>query len=196
MNYNTFLKDGKIKFPKDSHSIFPASNYHWLNYSVDKMLEIYNKQTGKELGTKMHAIAAQLIEIKQPLPKVKKTFNMYVNDAILLDMTPEKQLYYSEYFRGTADAITVDQDEILRIHDLKTGKTKASIHQLEIYAALFCLDFGCKPSDLRKIELRIYQSNDIIYGYPEVDDILPIMDKIITVNDIIMRMEESSHVYR
>lgn len=192
MNWGSFLKDGKLKFPKDSHSIFSASNYHWLNYSIEKMVDVYQKKTAQEIGTRLHTMAAMLIENRQPLPDVKKTLNMYVNDAIQFSMIPEKQLYYSEEFRGTADALTVENG-ILRIHDLKTGVTKASLHQLEIYAALFCLDFGCKPSDLDGIELRIYQSNDIIVGLPDNDVILPIMDKIVTVDKIIRKMEGNSY---
>lgn len=188
MNFNSFLKDDKLKFPKDSHSIFPASSYHWLNYSLEKMLAVYQKKTAQEMGTKLHTLAAMLIENKQPLPDVKKTLNMYVNDAIQFGMFPEKQLYYSEEFRGTADAVTVDNG-ILRIHDLKTGTTKASLHQLEIYAALFCLDFGCTPGDFDGIELRIYQNNEIIIGTPDVDVIAPIIDKIITVDRLIRSLE-------
>lgn len=188
MNWNSFLKDDRLKFPKDSHSIFPASSYHWLNYPLEKMLLVYQKKTSQEMGVRLHTLAAMLIENKQPLPDVKKTLNMYVNDAIQFGMIPEKQLYYSEEFRGTADAITVDNG-ILRIHDLKTGATKASIHQLEIYAALFCLDFGCIPGDFDSIELRIYQNNEIIVGTPDTDVIAPIIDKIITVDKLIRSLE-------
>lgn len=189
MNFESFLKDSHLKFPKDSHSIFPASDYHWLNYSIEKMLEVYERKTSKEMGTKYHALAASLIELKEILPDKPCTFNMYVNDCIYYNMVPEKQLYYSEEFRGTADALTVDQNGILRIFDLKTGKTKASIHQLEIYAALFFLDFGCKPSDVEGIELRIYQNNDIVIGNPGIDIITPIMDKIVTIDKLIRKLE-------
>lgn len=190
LNVDSFLKDNRLKFPKDSHSIFPASNYHWLNYSIDKMMDIYARKTATEIGAKMHSMAAMLIEMKQPLPDVSKTINMYVNDAILFNMVPEKQLKFSEEFRGTCDACSVDENNVLRIHDLKTGNVKASIHQLEIYAALFCLDFGCSPGDFSKIELRIYQNNDIICGEPGADIILPIMDKMITVDKLIRRMKD------
>lgn len=188
MDLDVFLKDTRLKFPKDSHSIFPASNYHWINYPIEKMLEVYSRKTATELGVKLHTLAAMLIETGQPLPDVKKTLNMYVNDAIKFSMVPEKQLYYSEEFRGTADAITVDPENVLRIHDLKTGLTKASLHQLEIYAALFCLDAGCEPGDFSGIELRIYQKNEILVGNPGLDVIVPIMDKIITVDALIKKM--------
>ena len=78
----------------------------------------------------------------------------------------------------------------LNIHDLKTGKKPALLHQLEIYASLFCLEYNIKPGDLSGIELRIYQNNDILYGYPEADDILPIMDKIVTFDKILTKIEE------
>lgn len=190
MNWNDFLKDKRLKFPKDSHGIFSASNYHWINYSMDKMIEIYTARVrAAELGTKLHELAAMLIEMKQPLPDVPKTFNMYVNDAIRYEMVPEKQLYFSDEFRGTADAIGID-DRVLRIHDLKNGITKASLHQLEIYAALFCLDYGCSPSDFEQIELRIYQNNEILVGEPGVDVIIPIMDKMITFDKMKRKLGE------
>ena len=40
-----------------------------------------------------------------------------------------------------------------------------------------------------KIELRIYQNNEIIVHNPTVEDILPIMDKIITFDKIIDKMK-------
>jgi len=103
--------------------------------------------------------------------------NQYVNDAIHFKMQPEQVLYYSENCFGTADAISFKKD-MLRIHDLKTGKTKPSLHQLEIYAALFCLEYDKKPGSI-DIELRIYFNNDVLVGKPTASDILPIMDKII-----------------
>lgn len=192
MNWNAFLKDSRLRFPKDSHGLFSASNYHWLNYPIEKMLQI-KAESATEIGTKLHHMAYTLIDMKQPLPDVKKTINMYVNDAIMLNMVPEKQLYFSDDFKGTADAIVVDPDDVLRIHDLKTGVTRASLHQLEIYAALFCLDFGCVPGDFSRIELRIYQNNEIVVGEPDVDVILPIMDKMITFDKMVRKTGDNSH---
>ena len=85
---------------------------------------------------------------------------MYVNDAIGFKLRPEQILYYSPNCFGTADAIDLRGD-LLRIHDLKTGKVPAHIEQLMIYAALFCLEYGIKPSDI-DTELRIYQGDDIL----------------------------------
>ena len=62
------------------------------------------------------------------------------------------------------------------------------MEQLEIYAALFCLEYNKKPSDI-DMELRIYQNNEIIVHNPTVEDILPIMDKIITFDKIIDKMK-------
>lgn len=125
--------------------------------------------------------------IGQKLPKSQKTLNMYVNDAIGFKMKPEQVLYYSDNCFGTADAI-VFRNNLLRIHDLKTGVTRAHMEQLEIYAALFCLEYNKKPSDI-DMELRIYQNNEILVHNPTVEDILPIMDKIITFDKLIDRMK-------
>ena len=62
------------------------------------------------------------------------------------------------------------------------------MEQLEIYAALFCLEYKIKPADI-DIELRIYQSDDIMIFTPTVEDIVPIMDKIITSDKIISKIK-------
>ena len=118
-----------------------------------------------------------------------KTLNMYVNDAIGYKMTPEQVLYYSENCFGTADAISF-RNGLLRIHDLKTGEIPAHMEQLEIYAALFCLEYNVKPGDI-EMELRLYQSDEILYHNPTAMDILPIMDKIITFDKVINKIKDS-----
>ena len=52
-----------------------------------------------------------------------------------------------------------------KIFDFKTGYIKASFKQLDIYAALFCLEYRISPEDIT-IEQRIYQSNEITYYSP------------------------------
>ena len=192
MNLNGFSwNDNSRKIPKDAHALFGASKYHWINYSEDKMIELYTNSQAKKIGTELHETARLLIKNKIKLPDVDKTLNMYVNDAIFYGMEPEKQLYYSDLFFGTADAISVEENEILRIHDLKTGKTPASMHQLEIYTAFFFLEYADQfiMEDFSDVELRIYQSDDIQTSHPSPDIIYPIMDKIVTVNKIIQRLK-------
>ena len=169
------------------HAFLGASKYHWINYDDDKLIESYSKFQATLNGTILHDFACQCITLGQKLPKSQKTLNMYVNDAIGFKMKPEQVLYYSDNCFGTADAI-VFRNNLLRIHDLKTGVTRAHMEQLEIYAALFCLEYNKKPSDI-DMELRIYQNNEIIVHNPTVEDILPIMDKIITFDKIIDRMK-------
>jgi hypothetical protein len=112
---------------------------------------------------------------------------MYVNDAIGYKMTPEQPLYYSENCFGTCDAISFRKNQ-LRIHDLKTGVTPAHMEQLLIYASLFCLEYGIKPSSI-EAELRIYQSDDIIGYIPEPEEIVHVMDKIIYFDNIIKELK-------
>ena len=113
---------------------------------------------------------------------------MYVNDAIGFKMTPEQILYYSPNCFGTADAI-IFRNDVLRIHDLKTGETPAKMEQLMIYAALFCLEYGIKPNEI-SMELRIYQNDEVVCHNATVEDIFPIMDRIVTFDKIINRMRE------
>lgn len=170
------------------HAFLGASKYHWLNYDENKLAETYSSYQARLKGTVLHEFAAQCINLGQKLSRSKKTLNMYVNDAIGYKMKAEQVLYYSDNCFGTADAISF-RNGMLRIHDLKTGIIPAHIEQLMIYAALFCLDYKVKPSDI-EMELRIYQSNEIIYHNPEADEIVPIIDKIITFDKIINSIKE------
>jgi hypothetical protein len=109
----------------------------------------------------------------------------YVNDCIGFRMTPEVVLAYSENSFGTTDAISFNEKEkLLRIFDLKTGSTPAHMEQLLVYTALFCLEYRKKPKDI-STELRIYQSNEILSYEPSVEDICPIMDKIVSFDKFI-----------
>ena len=169
------------------HAFLGASKYHWINYSDEKVAEAYSKFLTTQKGTVLHEFAAKCIQLGQKLPKSHKTLNMYVNDAIGFRLTPEQILYYSENCFGTADAIGF-RNGLLRIHDLKTGVIPAHMEQLEIYAALFCLEYKIKPAEI-EMELRIYQSDEILYHKPTVEDIRPIMDRIITSDKIISKIK-------
>lgn len=169
------------------HAFLGASKYHWINYDEDKLVNTYNNYIATLRGTELHDFAAQCIRLGIKLQHSKKTLNMYVNDAIGFGMTPEQVLFYSENCFGTADAICF-RNNFLRIHDLKTGSTPAHMEQLIIYAALFCLEYNIRPSDI-DIELRIYQSDGIWVFNPTADDILPIMDKIVSSDRIIRRIK-------
>lgn len=170
------------------HAFLGASKYHWINYDTEKISEVYSKHLATLKGTELHDFAATCIKLDQRLPRSHKTLNMYVNDAIGYGMRPEQLLYYSDNCFGTADSIILEKKGLLRIHDLKTGLIPAHMEQLEVYAALFCLEYKYKPSEI-EMELRIYQNDDILVLNPTAEDILPIMDKIITFDKIIERMK-------
>lgn len=170
------------------HAFLGASKYHWINYDESKVAESYSKFLATQKGTVLHEFAAQCIRLGQKLPKSQKTLNMYVNDAIGFKMIPEQPLFYSENCFGTADAIAF-RDDLLRIHDLKTGVIPAHMEQLMIYAALFCLEYKIKPAEI-EIELRLYQNNEILYHNPTVEELVPIIDKIVTFDKIINKIKE------
>lgn len=174
------------------HSFLSASNYHWLNYDDQKLTERYLALMAASRGTELHALAAQLIKLREKLPRSAKTLNMYVNDAIGFRMTPEQTLFYSPNAFGTADSISF-RDDILRIHDYKSGVTPASMNQLLVYDAYFCLDYGVRPGDIKHVH-RIYQNNEIVEATPQADDILPVMDKIQRFDKIITNLKEESYV--
>ena len=170
------------------HAYLSASKYHWINYDEEKLASTYSNFLATQKGTELHDIAAKLIENGIRVRGSKKTFNMYVNDAIGYKMTPEQVLYYSDNCFGTADAISF-RDGLLRIHDLKTGVTPAHMEQLMIYAALFCLEYRIKPSEI-DMELRIYQNDEILYHNATADDIFPIIDKIVASDKLLNRLKQ------
>lgn len=159
-----------------SHAFLSASKYHWVNYDEAKLEDAFSKYLATQLGTRKHDLAKELILLNQKLPKTCATLNMYVNDAIGFKMTPEQPLYYSDNCFGTTDAISFRKN-LLRIHDLKTGITPTSFKQLEIYTALFCLEYDVTPNEI-EIELRIYQNDMVTTHIPTPEDILYIMEKI------------------
>lgn len=169
------------------HAFLSASKYHWVNYDEEHLYSAYTNYRAAEQGTILHEFAKSCILLNQRLDDVPKTLNMYVNDAIGFKMTPEQVLYYSPYCFGTADAISF-KNNFLRIHDLKTGRGPTHIEQLEIYAAMFCLEYDITVTEI-DIELRIYQNNKIKIHNPDVTEIIPIMDKIVTSSKLIEEWE-------
>lgn len=169
------------------HAFLSPSKYYWINYTLEDLRTSYVNFKAIQRGTDLHALAAECIRLGVKLVNNKSTFNAYVNDAIKYHMTPEQGLYFSENCFGTCDAISFDNN-LLRIHDLKTGVTKASMHQLEIYDALFCLEYRIDPKDIN-IENRIYQLDEINVGSPPFDYIYSIMDKIVEFDNELTKIK-------
>ena len=178
------------------HAPFSASQSAWLRYDDEKAKEAYQRQKAKELGTRLHEWAKETIDLGIKQPKSKKTLYEYVNDAIGFKMSTEVVLFYSDRFFGTADAISFRKNpktgrNILRIHDLKTGVVgKADVHieQLEVYAALFCLEYKWKPDEI-DIELRVYKKDEVVYCEPNPKDITDIMNKIIHLDKLLLKID-------
>jgi hypothetical protein len=174
------------EYAEDDHAFLSPSKYHWVNYSLEKLETSYNNWEAVKRGTRLHAFAKEAIELGVKLPRSEKTLNMFVNDAIGYRMTPEQILVYSVNCFGTADAISFHRN-LLRIHDLKTGVTKSSMTQLEIYAALFCLEYSVNPIDI-DIELRIYQNDEVLVHEP--DSIEELMSVIIRADKHISAIKQ------
>lgn len=199
------------------HALLSPSGYNWINYKDDPLNSLfakYSAQYAQALGTVVHEYAEKRIRYKLKFSKseqkdllfycldhgiprnvidlnyIFENVSQYVNDAIGYRMEPEVVLCYSDNCFGTADSISFD-DGYLRIHDLKTGKQPAHIEQLYIYAALFCLEYKIKPSDIG-IELRLYQADEAYICNPATDEIVPIIDKIVTFDKIINQFKEGS----
>lgn len=170
------------------HSFLSASNHSWVNYDEEKLIRVYSNKLAAAKGTELHDFARKAIELGIKLPNNGQTLSIYINDAIGYKMTPEQILFYSPNAFGTADAISFKKNK-LRIHDLKTGVSDVSMVQLEIYAAFFCLEYDVNPKDI-EIELRIYQSGQVMIDEPNPDDIYHLMDKIVTFDRCISELRE------
>lgn len=169
------------------HAFLGASKFQWITYDEEKLVRVWANEQAKKRGTELHDLAKRLIDNGIQLPDKEYTFNMYVNDCIGYHMTAEQILYYSSNCFGTADAISFKKNK-LRIFDLKTGQTPAHMDQLMVYNALFCLEYKIKPADI-ETELRIYQNNAIDIYNPSMEDIVPIMDKIINFDNLINELK-------
>lgn len=181
MNFN----DHSDLFGK--HAFLSPSNYHWLNYNPEKLESRFIAAMAARHGTRLHEFAHDAIQLGIRLPDVMETLNMYVNDGIDFRMRVEQPLFYSINCFGHSDTISF-YDGILRIHDLKTGISATSEKQLEVYAALFCLEYGVDPFSI-DIELRIYQTNEIRIYQPFGEQIQFIMDKIVEFDQQIELMK-------
>lgn len=173
---------------KGLHAFLSPSQYHWLNYDEDKLAFRYTTAMAAQRGTELHEFASEAIRLGIKLPRTTQTLNMYVNDAIGYRMTPEQPLVYSENCFGTADAITFTNRKLLRIHDLKTGTTKTSELQLYVYAAIFCLEYGYKPFEI-DYDLRIYQNDEVRKYVPTPEEIVHVIDRIVTFDKLIKKLK-------
>lgn len=137
----------------------------------------------------LHDFASQAIKKRIKLSNAKKALNLFVNDAIGYRMESEIPLFYSVNSFGTVDAISF-KDGLLRIHDLKTGITKPSFKQLDIYAALFCLEYDVNPEDIR-FEERLYQGNGFTVSEPDGSYIREVMNTIINCDAILEDIKQT-----
>jgi hypothetical protein len=153
-------------------------------------LEVKDHEGASELeGVEQHRYAAICIDERIVQDDETTTLGLYINQSIQYRMSAEVVLFYSPNAFGTVDAISY-RHRILRISDLKTGVTRTSEHQLEVYAALFCLEYGIDPFSMRDIQLRIYQDDSV---RPYVGDpyfIKGIMDKIEKFDKILDHLRE------
>lgn len=172
------------------HAFLSPSSYHWINYSDEKLAYRFKTMRASLEGVEQHWYAKEAIELREFQMSETTTLGAYINDCIRERMTPEQVLYFSDNCFGTADAISFRR-RLLRIFDLKTGETRTSEHQLEVYAAIFCLEYGVDPYDIG-IELRIYQHGECRIYDADPFTIRTIMDKILSFDVQLneLKMEE------
>jgi hypothetical protein len=190
MNGKFFVLFNKHLNLEGTHAFLGASNYHWINYDEGKLVHAFTTAQAARRGTELHDFARRAIRLGIRLPDTRETLYMYVNDAIQYGMIPEQILFYSINCYGTADTIGFRRGK-LRIHDYKSGVSRTSEKQLYVYAALFCLEYGIKPTEI-EIELRIYQSDEVRVYEAEWEFIVHIMDRIVTFDKLIEAQKQEA----
>ncbi len=158
------------------HALLSPSQYHWLGYDRDKLLNMLDVYQAKEMGTKLHALASECIKLGRKQAG-RDAFSCFVNDMIGFKMETELALYANPICFGTADGLSYKKN-VLRIFDYKSGRTPAKFEQLRVYAAIFCIEYKISPHDISKIILRIYQFNGFEEEIIEADHIQEIIDII------------------
>lgn len=174
---------------EEAHAFLSPSNYHWINYTPEKLTQVYINHLKKEEGTLLHSFASIAIVKKLKMANHKKALNQFVNDAIGFGMESEMILYYSDNCFGTADAIMYE-DGVLRVHDLKTGNTKPSFNQLKVYCALFCLEYDHQPEEMTFIT-RLYQFTGFDELVVDPNEVRDIMNHIIHLDAVIDGLKNS-----
>lgn len=171
------------------HAFLSPSTYHWINYDEAKLEFRWKTLRAALEGVEQHRYAAIAIEEKEFQDDETTTLGLYINQCIQYKMSPEVVLYYSPNAFGTVDAIAYRYRR-LRISDLKTGVSRVSEHQLEVYAALFCLEYEIDPFSMRGIELRIYQHGKVDEFVGDPHYIKGIMDKIVKFDEILNQLRK------
>lgn len=179
---------------KDRHAFMAPSNPSWTEYDDDKFVTSYRNNKAKIMGTRLHALAAENINLRRQQRGHSDTFSMYVNDAIGYKMKTEVPLFAHDKCFGHCDSFSFD-GRTLRIFDLKTGTVApGKMRQLEVYAALFCLEYDINPFDI-KIDLRIYQFDQAIVYEPDPYYIESLMyDKIVRFGDLATNIDYEEEV--
>lgn len=170
------------------HAFLSPSTYHWIRYSDQKLRARWTARQASARGTSLHDLAHNAIRLGVELSRGDRTLAAYVSDGIKYKMTVEQPLFYSDNCFGTPDTICFRR-RVLRIHDLKTGLARASMDQLRVYAAIFCLEYAVSPFDI-KIELRIYQNGEVHTEQVDPEEISAIMETIIWADMEIERFKE------
>jgi hypothetical protein len=62
------------------------------------------------------------------------------------------------------------------------------MEQLMVYAALFCLEYKIRPSEI-EIELRIYQNNDVEGYCPTAEEIDNIIETIVHLDKVTSKID-------
>lgn len=159
------------------HAFLSPSQYHWINYDADRLRTRYKTSQAAMEGTDQHYYAAEAISLREWQADETTTLGLYVNECIRHAMHPEVVLYYSDNCFGTADAIDL-VGSTLKIFDLKTGVSRTSEKQLEVYAAIACIEYGWDPYSL-EYDLRIFQFGEARCYTTEPETIQAIIEKII-----------------
>lgn len=190
MRYQETLELHEHPELKDLHAPFSPSQFYWINYDREKLINFWDNRKAQQIGTDVHSFAAEQLRQEyyfreNNLPfsnrhSHRDIFSLFINHSIDNWMKPEVAVKYSDICFGHADSLAFNlKKRTLYINDLKTGKHPAAMDQLEIYAAIFFAEYSPTLQfehfiniEECKTELRIFQNNEIILSEPPMDYLL------------------------
>lgn len=174
------------------HATLSPSQYHWIRYDDEKLERTIISNLQKQRGTEEHAYAQNAIALRILQVESPAALHRYINDSIRWRLNPEQTLFYSVHCFGHADACGYNErTRVFRVSDYKSGKNTASMDQLKIYCALFCLEYDYMPHDISQ-EMRIYQGKTPREELADPHEIMIIMDRIKTFSARIDEIREEN----
>ena len=151
------------------HAILSPSKHYWLNYDDEGLMRNYISSFATDIGTLVHEYASDRIKYRLPIDIENEEAKNGLLMHLLKNGIPFRVIDLDRLFYNLVPYVN---DAI--------GYRMASMDQLLCYAGLFFLEYkrDYRPQTM-KVELRIYQNQEVLVNQPSSEEVKAVMDKII-----------------